>query len=109
MSERKNKYENIMENIKSVMDTISLIENERSRTNVFRNKRSKTKGPADPRPGWPFLIYLEYIIFKNYILFILLIVGTDTPTLFENLVNVIDLGYKYFTFSHSTAAHRLRI
>ncbi len=27
MSKRKNKYENIMENIKSVMDTISLIGN----------------------------------------------------------------------------------
>ena len=38
-----------------------------------------------------------------------LIVSTDTPTLFENLVNVIDLGYKDFTFFHSTAAHRLRM
>ncbi len=93
---------NLETNMKNVMDTISLIENE------YRNKRWKTKGPADLGSGSP-LLYVEIYHLKNYILFILLIVGMDTPTLFENLVNVIDLGYKDFTFFHSTATHRLRI
>ncbi len=59
------------------------------------------------KPGW--LLYYIFRIYHFNFLHVLMIVGTDTPTFLENSVSVIASGYEDFTFSHNTAAHRLRL